>query len=366
MYHSIEISEDAMTCSLCMIVKNEEKTLLRCLESVKGIFDEIIIVDTGSSDGTKDTAHIYTDRVFDFEWCDDFSAARNFAFSKATGDYAMWLDADDVVDEKSRPLLIQTLAELDITRPDMVFMPYNVSFDRNGSPTVSFDRERIVRLGSGFIFEGAIHEAIPPRGIIIRSDAYVSHLGKESRDKGRNLRIFAKLLESGKKLSPRECYYYARELSWSGDTDSAKHYYSLCINDPEAWSENRASCCLELAGIYLDEGDKAEGLRTLLKGLEFGAPGADMCCEIGRTFLDMNDLEAARFWYLCAVRAKSSKFSFVHRDYMGYIPYIQLALICDRLGETRDAEHYNELAGQFKPDGKEYLYNKRYFDTINL
>ena len=66
-----------------MIVKNEEKLLARCLDSVAGLMDEIIIVDTGSSDKTKEIAARYTDKIYDFEWIDDFSAARNFAFSKA-------------------------------------------------------------------------------------------------------------------------------------------------------------------------------------------------------------------------------------------------------------------------------------------
>ena len=70
-----------------MIVKNESKVLRRCLDSVAHLMDEIIIVDTGSTDNTKKIALEYTDKVYDFEWINDFSAARNFAFSKATKDY---------------------------------------------------------------------------------------------------------------------------------------------------------------------------------------------------------------------------------------------------------------------------------------
>lgn len=75
-----------MKISLCMIVKNEEDTLERCLESVSDIMDEIIIVDTGSTDRTKDIAGKVTKHVIDFEWIDDFAAARNFAFSHASMD----------------------------------------------------------------------------------------------------------------------------------------------------------------------------------------------------------------------------------------------------------------------------------------
>ena len=79
--------------SLTMIVKNEEANLPHCLESVAGLFDEIVVVDTGSKDRTREIAREFGARVFDFVWVDDFAAARNAALARATGDYAFWLDA---------------------------------------------------------------------------------------------------------------------------------------------------------------------------------------------------------------------------------------------------------------------------------
>ena len=76
-----------MTISCVMIVKNEENILARCLDSIRDLMDEIVIVDTGSNDKTKEIAAKYTDKIYDFTWTGDFSDARNFAFSKATMDY---------------------------------------------------------------------------------------------------------------------------------------------------------------------------------------------------------------------------------------------------------------------------------------
>ena len=89
-----------VTISLCMIVKNEEKHLARCLGCVAKLVEEIIIVDTGSTDQTVEIASRYTPNVYSHPWTDDFSDARNYSFSKATMDYCMWMDADDIIVKK--------------------------------------------------------------------------------------------------------------------------------------------------------------------------------------------------------------------------------------------------------------------------
>jgi glycosyltransferase involved in cell wall biosynthesis len=107
--HPPDLAERS-SVSLTMIVRDEEKNLPKCLESVRGLFDEIVVIDTGSHDRTAEIARSFGARVFDFPWIDDFAAARNEALERATGDYAFWLDADDVVDpperEKLRALLV--------------------------------------------------------------------------------------------------------------------------------------------------------------------------------------------------------------------------------------------------------------------
>jgi glycosyltransferase involved in cell wall biosynthesis len=98
--------------SLTMIVKNEQENLPRCLASVRGIFDEIVVVDTGSTDRTVEIARSFGAKVFEFEWVDSFSAARNEALKHATGDFVFWLDADDVVEPAEREKLVALLQRL--------------------------------------------------------------------------------------------------------------------------------------------------------------------------------------------------------------------------------------------------------------
>ena len=87
--------------SLCMIVKNEERSLARCIKSVKSLVDEIIIVDTGSNDNTINIAKDLGAEIYNFEWCDDFSAARNESIKYANHQWILLLDADEFVDENS-------------------------------------------------------------------------------------------------------------------------------------------------------------------------------------------------------------------------------------------------------------------------
>ncbi len=349
--------------SLCMIVRDEELALPRCLESVKGLFDEMIIVDTGSVDNTRRIAEEAAGKVYDFEWTDDFSAARNYSLSLAKGDWLMWLDADDVIESRDRELLKELFSSLESERPDVVMLPYNVGFDEYGRVTLSYERERIFRAAAGLRFVGAVHEAVPPCGKVIHGKAAVSHRKLRPNPPGRNLKILEKLAKTG--LEPRMRYYYARELAEAGRPEEAAENFRLCAEDPAAWLENRISAQKELADCLLKLGRREESDKALFKTLMLAEPRADLCCEIGRRFLERGELAAAKFWYeLAPKQFRQSGGGFVHADYGGYIPYMQLCVICDRLKDYSSAENYNALAGKIKPESEAYLANLAYFAAL--
>lgn len=162
------------TVSLCMIVKNEEEVLDRCLQSVKHIVDEIIIVDTGSTDDTKEIAKKFDAKIYDFEWCNDFSKARNYSFSLASKDYILWLDADDIIEEKEQLKFIKLKESLS-EEIDAVSMPYILSVNESGDVDYQIRRNRLTKRKRQFKWEGKVHEVLLVSGNILHSDVAIKH-----------------------------------------------------------------------------------------------------------------------------------------------------------------------------------------------
>ena len=342
-----------------MIVKNEQEVLARCLSSVKPFADEIIVVDTGSSDKTVSVAGQFTDKIFTFEWCDDFSAARNFSFSKATCDLIMWLDADDVVREDDAKK-IEALKE-QMHGYDVAFLLYAAGFEGE-RPTLTYFRERIFRRGGGFVWKGAVHEAVEAHGRVLYSDAKICHKKERAGDKWRNLNIYRKLISNGGRLAPRDKFYYGRELMFCGLYREAAAILVDFLNG-EGWEENKCEACLNLCSVYCALGDRSSALAWALKSFEYGVPKSRACCMIGEEMALRGKTDAAIYWYKTAASLPQNIYSgaFVEEDYSGYIPYLQLCVLYDRLGNYTVAERYNELAGSIKPHSAAYLANKSYF-----
>ena len=348
--------------SLCMIVKNEEEVLARCLESVQEIVDEIIVVDTGSTDNTREIAERYTQQVYDFAWKDDFAAARNFSFSKAHGDYCLWLDADDVIEPEDQEKLRQLKSTLS-PEVDMVMMPYHIAFDEKGIPTFSYYRERMIRREKGFRWQGRVHEVIPPAGNLLYSDAAVSHRKIGPGDPDRNLRIFERMLREKGALEPRHQFYYARELLYHQRYQEAIREFTDFLDGGRGWIENNIDACRQLAQCYGATGERQQILPALFRSFFYGAPRAETCCDIGAYFMEQGDYTTAIFWYeLAASRPRDdTSGAFVLPDCYGFIPYLQLCVCYHQLGYREEAIRYNELAGKIHPDAPAVLHNREYF-----
>ena len=141
--------------SLCMIVRDEEEKLPRCLDNVAGLVDEIVLVDTGSSDRTVEIAKEYGARTAFFEWCDDFAAARNESLKLATGDWILWLDADDILEPQYHNQ-IRHLAQQPRDRSFLFVL------DDRGYEQISCLQMRLFPNLEGVQFEMPIHEQVTP------------------------------------------------------------------------------------------------------------------------------------------------------------------------------------------------------------
>ncbi|MGE3808368.1 MAG: glycosyltransferase, partial [Gemmataceae bacterium] len=171
--------------SLAMIVKNEEANLPVCLDSVVGLFDEMVIVDTGSTDRTKEIAASRGARVFDFPWVDHFAAARNESIRHATAEWIFWLDADDRLDEANRLKLKELLAGLKDENIAYVMKCICLP-DQSGTTTV-VDHVRLFRNRPEMRWKYRVHEQILPAlrtlgGDVRWSDVVIQHVGYQDQE----------------------------------------------------------------------------------------------------------------------------------------------------------------------------------------
>lgn len=209
---------------------------------------------------------------------------------------------------------------------------------------------------------------IPPNGKIIYSDISICHKKEGAGDPDRNLRIYWKLLSQGKELDPRQQYYYGRELYYHKQYEEAVLVLERFLQAEAGWVENKIEACSVCANCYYNMGQDQTALLTLLRSLSFDLPRAELCCEIDRHFLEHGNIHNAIYWYKTALRIPKKEYAdgFVQPDCYDYVPYLQLCVCYDKLGEQEKARAYNEKAGACKPYSPAYLYNRQYFESLQL
>lgn len=354
-----------ISMSFCMIVRNEEDSIARCLDCVKDIVDEIIVVDTGSTDRTKEIASQYTNQVVDFEWIDDFSAARNFAFSLTSLQYIFYLDADDILLEADQKKLIELKQTLDPSI-DSVTMEYHVGSDGAGQPLLRFRQNRLLKRANNFQWIGAVHEYVAVGGNIINSDIAIVHSSEGHHHSNRNLMIYENRLAKGEEFTPRDLYYYANELNDHKQYEKAIEYYEKFLDTKKCWVEDEISTCNKLADCFTALGDRDRALEYAFKSFLYELPRAEACCKIGFYFLDKSNYKQAAFWFKLASQLERPKDSwgFFNEACWTWLPHLELCACYDRLGDKKLAFYHNEIARSYQPDNPSVLYNKKYFEDL--
>ncbi len=265
-----------MKLSLCMIVRNEEKNLPNCLKHIKNVVDEIIVVDTGSTDKTPYIAKKLGAKLYHFKWRDDFSAARNESLKHAKGDYIIYLDADDRVSKKDA----EKIAILKANLPKEKNLAYSLKIVLP-SPEKGKNSAYQVRIFPNLPdvrFEQPIHEQIVPslkrKGIKgMLTDIVIEHKGYEEyellRKKAcRNLRILKKLLSKDPD-SWFAHYFLAQTYEVLGEKELFEFHLKNalteeCKKQDQNWFIGAA---LKYSHLLMEKGDVKEA-RNLLKELE--------------------------------------------------------------------------------------------------
>ena len=242
-----------ITISLCMIVKNEENILRRALVSIADLMDEIIIVDTGSTDQTKEVAAEFTDKIYDFAWQEDFAAARNFAFSKATKEYIYTADADEVVDYFNHRRFAQ-LKEALLPEIEVVQMYYLTPPMYN--TTANYQKEyrpKLYKRLREFVWVDAIHETVRLEPVIYDSEIEIQHLPGNLHSK-RDFRLFQRIYEREGCFSAKLNSMYAKELYISGTKEDfleAEEIFLDVLNRPDTAEEMKKEAVCVLCRCHL-------------------------------------------------------------------------------------------------------------------
>lgn len=328
------------TISLCMIVKNEERVLRRCLDCVKDLMDEIIIVDTGSTDSTKGIAYEYTDKVFDYQWQDDFAAARNYSFSKATMDYIYVADADEIIDAENQRRFKNLKAAL-LPEVEIVQMKYCNQLEYGS--VYNFDSEyrgKLYKRLRTFQWIDPIHETVNLDPIVFDSDVEIIHKPLEKHDR-RDFANFERLVNRGEVLSKKLFIMYAKELMIAGnahDFAKAVPLFQRALQEERSTEEYKAADCILAKAAEL-AGDIESFFTACLKEVADNPP-AEICTMLGEYYRKQKNYQEAVLWYYNAIHEQECNLNI---KYAVTLPITGIIECYEKIGNVEMALQYRQM-----------------------
>jgi glycosyltransferase involved in cell wall biosynthesis len=336
--------------SLCMIVRDEERVLADCLGSVRAWVDEIIVVDTGSTDRTREIAREMGAKVFDFPWTESFSEARNESLRYATGDWILWVDADDTLPAASGEAIRRATQE---AGQEIAGFVIPVQFVEDGTPAggTRVDHVKLFRNRPGLNWEGRIHEQILPSlratgGLIARCDAVVLHSGYDTSPEGqarkrvRDLRLL-KLDLKDRPGHPFVLFNIGMTYHYTGEHRRAVRWLRKCLRAAEPTESIVRKAYAMLAMSLRELGRPEEALVALEEGLRITPDDPELHFHMGYIFSAQEKYPLAKEHYLKTVAADiTAHFSSVDMGILGYKTFHNLGGICLLLNDYPGAREW--------------------------
>ncbi|HVS38638.1 MAG TPA: glycosyltransferase [Gemmataceae bacterium] len=347
-----------MRVSLCMIVRNEEENLPACLRSAADLVDEVVVVDTGSTDRTKEVAAQFGARVFDFPWVDDFAAARNETLRHATGDWVLWLDADDRLDEDNRGRLRTLFAGLKDENAAYVMKCLCLPDKATGMATL-VDHLRLFRNRPDVRWTYRIHEQLLPAvrksgGEVRWSDVTVHHTGYQdpdlrARKVQRDLRLL-KLEDADRPDDPFTLFNLGSAYHELGKPAEALPRLLRSLEKSHPHDSIVRKLYSLIAGCHRQQGRPDEALAICRDGRRIYPDDPELLLAESMLLRDRGDLAGAEACVLRVFDAKPGPhFASVDAGLCGYKARHQLAVIYHQQGRAADAEAQWRLAVAEKP-----------------
>lgn len=282
------------TLSLCMIVKNEEKYIAKSIDSVKNIVNEIVIVDTGSTDSTLEILKNYNVKLYNYKWENDFASARNFAINKVKSDWILFLDADEILDEASKDNLINYINRTNLD--GCHFIVYNYRAENQNDFTIHY-AFRLFRNNRGYYYKGKIHEQIynekyknitskfSNEDIILHHYGYSVEVLEKKDKRSRNIPILLDALKENPEDS-FNLFNLGNEYLAQNDVNTALHHYELSYSNFDLTKHYSIHLLYRMAVCYqyIKKYDKA--MRFVEEGLQHFSPNVDFEYLKGCLFLD--------------------------------------------------------------------------------
>ena len=174
------------------------------------------------------------------------------------------------------------------------------------------------------------------------------------------------MIQLGEKMTPRNQFYYARELYFNKLYDEAIHEFSKFLSEGKGWKENNIEACLNMSKCYKQKGQIDHALTTLLGSFVYDLPRGEILFEIGNIFFEKAQYHNAIYWFERALESRSNikNGSFVNVDACTFLPALQLCFCYNKIGDNLTALHYHQISKNFKPDDEKVKYNDEYFKNL--